>query len=440
MAGSPCVGENPGIPLEGDRPCVQPPSTRSRFHATTGLAAVLATILGFAPAALAQDQPGSRHWVATWAVSPQRSAVPLAIDGQTLRQVVHVSLGGKTVRVRLSNAYGTSALVIGAAHVALSAGNGAIVESTDRRLTFGGSPTIAIPAGALAVSDPVALGVPSLGDVAVSLYLSDAVAALTEHQAALHTTYLSPPGDFTGAAAIAGTTTESYYFLAGVEVLAAKRARAIVALGDSVTDGFRSTVDMNQSYPSLLAARLQSNPSTAQVAVLNQGEGGNRLLHDFVGTSGSARFDRDVLVQSGAAYVIVLQGNVDLLIPGLIGNPAEVVTVAQLIQGYRQIIERAHAMGLKAYGATLNPVEGYPFPGFWTPELEAKRQALNHWIRTSNAYDAVIDFDLVLRDPTQPSRLLPAYDSGDHVHPNDDGYRAMAEAIDLALFRDSAVD
>ena len=212
-----------------------------------------------------------------------------------------------------------------------------------------------------------------------------------------------------------------------------------MALGDSVTDGFRSTVDMNQSYPSLLAARLQSNPSTAQVAVLNQGVGGNRLLHDFVGTSGAARFDRDVLVQSGAAYVIVLQGNADLLIPGLIGNPAQVVTVAQLIQGYRQIIERAHAMGLKAYGATLNPVEGYPFPGFWTPELEAKRQAFNQWIRTSNAYDAVIDFDLVLRDPAQPSRLLPAYDSGDHVHPNDDGYRAMAEAIDLALFRDSAV-
>jgi lysophospholipase L1-like esterase len=199
-------------------------------------------------------------------------------------------------------------------------------------------------------------------------------------------------------------------------------------------------VDTNHNYPSFLAARLQSDPSTSQMTVLNQGVGGNRLLHDFVGTSGAARFDRDVLAQSGAGYVIVLQGNTDLLIPGLIGNPAEVVTVAQLIQGHRQIIERARAMGLKALGGTLFPVDGYPFPGFWTPELEAKRQAFNQWIRTSGAYDAVIDFDQVLRDPAQPSRLLPAYDSGDHAHPNDDGYRAMADAIDLSLFRDSSVD
>jgi len=207
-----------------------------------------------------------------------------------------------------------------------------------------------------------------------------------------------------------------------------------------VTDGFHSTLDANHNYPSQLAARLQSDPSTAQVSVLNQGVGGNRLLHDFVGTGGAARFDRDVLAQSGAAYVLVLQGNADLLLPNLTGNLAEVVTVADLIQGHRQIIERAHAAGLKAYGSTLFPVDGYPFPGFWTPALEAKRQAFNQWMRTSNAYDAVIDFDQVLRDPAQPSRLHPAYDSGDHVHPNDDGYRAMAEAVDLSLFRDAAED
>ena len=402
--------------------------------------AVLLGIDGLPSTALARDAVGSRRWVATWAASPQRAPVPLAIDGQTLRQVVNVSLGGKTVRVRLSNAYGTGSLVIGAAHVALSAGNGAILEGTDRVLTFGGAAGVAIPAGALAVSDPVTLGVADLGDVAVSLYLPGAVALSTQHETALHTTYVSASGDFTSAAVIAGSTRESYYVLSGLEVLAANRARAIVALGDSVTDGFHSTLDANHSYPSQLAARLQSDPSTAQVTVLNQGVGGNRLLHDFVGTGGAARFDRDVLAQSGAAYVLVLQGNADLLLPNLTGNLAEVVTVAELIQGHRQIIERAHAAGLKAYGSTLFPVEGYPFPGFWTPALEAKRQAFNQWMRTSNAYDAVIDFDQVLRDPSQSSRLHPAFDSGDHVHPNDDGYRAMAEAVDLSLFRDSAED
>lgn len=414
------------------------PLLRPSRRLTAAVAAVLAAaVLGLVPA-IAKDRPDGRHWVATWAVSPQRANVPLALDGQTLRQVVHVSLGGEAVRVRVSNAYGSTPLVIGAAHLALSAGNGGIAGGSDRVVTFGGSPTIAIPAGALAVSDPVALTVADLGDVAVGLYLPDAVVAATQHETGLHTTYVSAPGDFTGAATIAGSTTEAYYFLSAVDVLAAKRARAVVALGDSFTDGFRSTVDTNHNYPSFLAARLQSDSSTSQIAVLNQGVGGNRLLHDFVGTGGAARFDRDVLAQSGAAYVIVLQGNVDLLIPGLIGNPAEVVTVAQLIQGHRQIIERAHAMGLKAIGGTLNPVEGYPFPGFWTPELEAKRQAFNQWMRTSHAYDAVIDFDAVLRDPAQISRLIPAYDSGDHAHPNDDGYRAMADAIDLAFFRDAA--
>ena len=414
-----------------------------QHHVRPLLIVVVAVMLGtdgLPSPALAKDVVGGRHWVATWAASPQRAPVPLALEGQTLRQVVNVSLGGKTVRVRLSNAYGTGSLIIGAAHVALSAGHGAIVEGTDRVLTFGGAAAIVIPAGALAVSDPVTLGVADLGDVAVSLYLPGTVALSTQHETALHTTYVSASGDFTSASVIAGSTRESYYLLSGLEVLAAKRARAVVALGDSVTDGFHSTLDANHSYPSQLAARLQSDPSTAQVTVLNQGVGGNRLLRDFVGTGGAARFDRDVLAQSGAAYVLVLQGNADLLLPNLTGNLAEVVTVAELIQGHRQIIERAHAAGLKAYGSTLFPVEGYPFPGFWTPALEAKRQAFNQWMRTSNAYDGVIDFDQVLRDPSQPSRLHPAYDSGDHVHPNDDGYRAMAEAVDLSLFRDSAED
>ena len=208
-----------------------------------------------------------------------------------------------------------------------------------------------------------------------------------------------------------------------------------MALGDSVTVGFGSTPDANRRWPDLLAQRLQSGAGTSRVAVINAGVVGNRLLHDFVGTSALARLDRDALVQPGAKYVIVLQGNADFLIPPLINNPSEIVTVEQVLQGYRQIIERGHALGLAVYGATLNPVEGYPFPGFWTADLEQKRQTVNRWIRSSGAFDAVIDFDQVLRDPAHPTRLLPAYDSGDHVHPNDAGYQAMADIINLSLFR-----
>jgi lysophospholipase L1-like esterase len=325
--------------------------------------------------------------------------------------------------------------------VAISAGGNSIHPGTDRVLQFNGSPTITIPAGALAVSDVVSLDVPALDDLAVSLYLPENVAATTQHAQSQQTTYLSSPGDFTGASTVtAATTTESFYFLTGVEVRASERARAIVTLGDSVTEGFGSTADMNQRWPNLLAERLQSNSATSSVAVLNAGISGNRVLHDFLGTNALARFDRDVLVQTGVQYVIVLEGNADILIPGLTGNAAEVVTAAQIIQGHRQMIDRAHALGLRIYGGTLYPVEGYPFPGFWTAALETTRQAVNDWIRTSKAYDAVIDFDKVLRDPNHLTRLRPAYDSGDHAHPNDAGYKAMADAIDLSLFQDENED
>jgi len=395
----------------------------------------LLLLFAFASHPVGAKEPVADRWVATWGASPQRPPAPIQLQGQTVRQIVHTSLGGAAVRVRISNAYGTTGLVIGAAHVAMSGGGAAIVSGSDRTLTFNGSPAITVPPGALAISDAVHLAVPDRGDLAISLYLPESVAATTEHTEALQTTYISAQGNFTDADSFpASSTTQNVYFLSGVDVRVRGTGRAIVALGDSLTVGFGSTPETNQRWPDLLAERLQTDRPGSHVAVVNAGVVGNRLMHDLVGTNALGRLDRDVLVQTGAAFLIVFQGNADFLIPGAFGLPAEEVSVAQVIQAYGQVIDRARAQGLRVYGSTLNPLEGYPFPGFWTAEREAKRQAVNQWIRRGHAFDAVIDFDAVLRDPSHPARLRPEYDSGDHVHPNDAGYHAMAEAVDLSLF------
>lgn len=404
------------------------------------LAAGAFTVAGVAEASESDKSHGNEHWVGTWSNAlhePDLGVPGLANAGfnnQTLRQIVHISVGGPRVRVRLST-FGASGLVIGAAHIALRATAASIVPGSDRTLTFGGTPSITIPPGALVVSDPVELNVPELSDLAVSIFVPGNTGPATWHFEGRQTSFISPPGDFTASAGMPfSSTTLARFWLAGVDVAASKRTGAIVALGESITDGSQSTVDANNRWPDQLARRLMAQPGNQEMGVLNEGIAGNRLLHDSLGPSGLARFDRDVLAQLGVAHVIVQMGDNDIFTL----NPVEEVTADQVIQGHKQLIERAHAKGLRIFGCTLTPVEGFllpgtPFPVF-SPAKEVKRQAVNAWIRTSGEYDDVIDFDRVLRDPNSPSKILALYDSGDHGHPTDAGYQALANAIDLRLF------
>lgn len=410
-----------------------------RITASLLLSAVLAT-----PSSLfAHDGGRDERWVGTWTASPQPpeppfiAPTPAQFDNQTVRQVVRTSLSGRTVRVRLSNEFGTAPLTVGAVTIARHAAGSAIVAGSDRRLTFSGRNAFTIPAGAPVLSDPIDFDVPATGDLVISLFLPRPTAASTFHSLGLATTYVSPPGDYSAAVVMpTASTTLSWFFLTGVSVEASKKEAAIVALGDSITDGFASTPDTNRRWPNLLAARLQASRRTDHLAVLNHGISGNRTLFDFIGPNAQARLDRDVLNAPGAKFVILLEGINNIGLPGAFGQPAQVVSAEDIIAGHKQIIARARERGLKIFGATLTPFEGTIFPGYYTAAGEAKRQAVNQWIRTSRAFDGVIDFDRAIRDPAHPTRMLPAYDSGDHLHPNDAGYRAMAEFIDLRLFRD----
>lgn len=357
---------------------------------------------------------------------------------QTLRQVARASIGGERLRVRLSNTFGGAPLTIGSARVALQSDAAAIVPESDRPLLFAGQPSVVIPPGALVVSDPVELAVPRLTDVAVSIFVPEATGPTTWHAVSSQSTYVSEPGDFTAAVELpTAEVHHSWFWLSGIEVLAPRRAFSVVALGDSITDGYPSTPDANRRWPDRLSERLNApgGPFSAGVGVLNQGVSGNRLLHDQLGQNASARFDRDVLAAPGVRHVIVLIGINDLGLPGVLGLPDQAVEAADLARGLTFLVERAHAAGLRIHGATLAPFEGATFPGYYSEEGEAKRQAINAWIRDSGVFDGVIDFDAVLRDPSHPSRLLPELDCGDHLHPNDAGYAAMAAAIDLNLLR-----
>jgi lysophospholipase L1-like esterase len=352
-------------------------------------------------------------------------------SNQTLRQIVHTSIGGSRVRIVLSNAFGTAPVQIGGGHVALRESEANIVAASAKPLTFGGNATAAILPGAILLSDPVDLTVAPVSDLVVDLFIPGELGAgpspVTTHTGAGQTNYVSEAGNHSGAAALpVAARTNAWFLLARVEVMAPANVTAIAAFGDSITDGARATTDMNARWPDVLARRLAARRG-AGVAVLNAGISGNRVLGDGAGISALARFDKDVLMQTGVTHVIVMEGIND--IGQARSNPSP--SAADLIAAHKQLIERAHARGLRIYGATLTPFDG---AAYFTTEGEAKRQALNDWIRTSKAYDGVVDFDKVTRDPNAPTKFLPAYDSGDHLHPGDAGYRAMGDAVDLALF------
>jgi lysophospholipase L1-like esterase len=439
-------------------------SLRKEFAAACILAFALA---GVARNAGAQAQ-AQEHWVATWAASPQSPHIvfpglrrpaatpppatpaapsqgnaqdnpppifppPPSFDNQTARMIVRTSIGGHRLRVQLSNAFGSAMLRIGAAHIALRDKDSTIVTGSDRTLTFSGQPTALIPEGAEILSDPVDLDVPPLSDLAISVYIPGHVDDPTDHLTGLHTTYISGPGDFTAAPAIENATTkESWYWLSGVDVLAPANTGLIVAFGDSITDGATSTPDTDRSWPSVFAQRLIANKSTANWAVVNEGISGNRLLNGGMGVPALARFDRDVLSQPGVKWVVVMLGINDIGIGNLPGiGAADVVTAQDLIDGQKQLIDRAHLHGIRVIGATLTPYLGATYA---SEQGEVMREALNDWIRTSGAYDAVFDFDKVVQDPDNPKQIKPSFNIRDHLHPNDDGYKAMADSIDLSIF------
>lgn len=395
---------------------------------------------------------GSNRWVATWGSAPIAPG-PTTIDAifggdrsrafenQTVRHVVHTSVGGRRVRVRLSNAYGALPLRVGAAQVALSSTGAAVYPGSNRRLTFGGQASVLIPAGGVMVSDAADLDVPGDANLAVSVYLPGVTEPATFHEFTLQTSYVAAEnsGNLVAATDLAGAEpTPSTFYLTVVEVLPSDTVGAVVALGDSIAQGGGSSPDLNRTWPDRLSDRLNPNPYRPRLAVVNQGVGCGRLLYDLCGPNGIARFDRDVLSVAGVRTVIVSLGLNDIMIPStlpMFGKPEfaeETVSANDIINGLRQLVLRARARNIKVIGATITPFGSSTIPGVFTPETEAKRQAVNRWIRTGGGFDGVIDFEAAVRDPANPSRLLPTYDA-DGVHLSDAGYAAMANAINLSM-------
>ena len=417
--------------------------------------------VSFVVGALGQRPSAGEHWVATWGAAPQlyraattpapaqpappapvappaapqrRFGIPPALPGlsdQTVRMILRTSIGGTGVRVRLANAFGAPTVTIGAAHIAVRDKDSAIVPGSDRAITFAGRNTATIYAGQVLVSDPIRLDVRPLSDLAVSLYFPGDTGAPTTHLFGLRPTYVTGRGNHTGAAALSDlqTTTQSYYWLTGVDVFAPATAATVVTFGDSITDGDQSTPVTNGMWPAILATRLKGRAATAAIGVANAGISGNRLLGD--NTSGVARFLRDALGVPGVKWITVLEGINDITNATRASQSPGSLTSDDLTAANRQLIETAHLYGVKVIGCTITPYGGSTVH---TEQGEAIRQAVNTWIRTSGAFDAVFDFDAATRDPQDPRRFRPEADAPDMLHPGDAGYKLMADSIDLSVF------
>ena len=410
-----------------------------------GANCVAICLLLFVPELVAAS---TNAWIATWATS-QQSGTPdpraplLNIDNQTVRERVRSSIGGSRIRLRFSNEFGSSPLLIGAATVAIPKDVSTIKEESIRNVTFEGRNSIEIPAGAPVLSDPISLQLTPGAEISISIYFPNRLTTPTLHAFAFKRAVVSQHGDFTHERKIdpAALSTASILVTA-VLVPAQPSNRLVVAFGDSISDGDGSTVDADNNYPNNLIRRIAKTSNGSTLAVVNEGIVGNRLLRDtdIFGVSALARFDRDALVLPGVTHIVLLEGINDIGFVGAktddqyLADPAETRSAQDIIDAYRQLISRAHARGIKVIGATITPCEGVDIPGYYSDAKELVRKTVNKWIRTGGAFDGMIDFDAVVRDPDHPTRLLPKFASKDHLHPNDAGYKAMADSIDLALF------
>jgi len=399
---------------------------------------LLVASLAVPHALLLAQKNAPAHWVGTWAASPvpiDNAKGPLGESGYTVRETVHTSMAGAAFRLVISNEMGTKPLSVGAVRVELQADEAK--PSPQREVRFGGNNSIVVPSGAKVYSDALPIALPAQSSLSVSLFIpKQSIPVLTMHAYGDQQNFMAP-GDQTAAATLTQPIeSDSWLFLTAVEVQAPAQAASVVTLGDSITDGAVSTRGANLRWPDDLARRLQSNPKTSHLSVLNAGIGGNRILHSDIGTNAGPgalnRFDRDVLSQAGVKYLIILEGINDVGVGTMPNNPHDTVTPEELAFGLSQLVERAHTHGIKVYLGTLMPDKGLGL--YYTEAGEALRQAVNLWIRSNKVADGVIDFDKAVRDPADPQRLLPAFDGGDHIHPSDAGHKAMADAIDLSLF------